>query len=131
MSTDPKTKSHDDLAKLKPKDRMARVVQEIVMESRKSITNVSLMHYEALMNSLAISPAESFVTSYTPYGQHPYPFSNFYDNKAIGQIMSPFTAEQVNAITTRLVAPLIGQREVLYIEPQGVEDQLKARLRAR
>ncbi len=126
-----KTRTHDDLANLKPKDRMAQVVQEIVLESRKSLTNVSLMHYEALMNSLGISPAESFVTSYTPYGQHPYPFSNFYDNKAIGQIMSPFTAEQVNAITTRLVAPLIGQREVLYVEPQGIEDQLKARVRER
>ena len=133
MATQPaaSSRSHDDLQAQPPKDRMARVVQEIVGESRKGITNQALMHYEALMNSLCIHPTESFVTSYTPYGQSPYPFSNYYGNRAVGQVMSPFTAEQVNAITTRLCAPLIGQNEVLYVVPQGNEDILKANVRGR
>lgn len=131
VQTPVKSRSHDDLQAQPPKDAMARIVQEVVTESRKGIDNQALMHHEALMNSLAMHPTQSFVTSYTPYGQTPYPFASFYDNRAIGQIMSPFTAEQVNAITTRLCAPLIGQREVLYVEPQGVEDQLKARVRER
>lgn len=130
MPTAPKTLAHDSLLASPPKDRMAQIVREIVEESRAHLSSVASAHHEALMNSLAVSPADSFVTSDAPYGQNPFAASHAKD-RTIGDQVSGFSAEQTNSITTRLAQPLLGQREVLYIEAQGAEDQIKARTQER
>lgn len=121
----PQTSQAATTAKLPKRDQIAELVSSIVNDSRRTMSEVAQMHQDALINSLGLSPMDTFVTADAPYGQTP----SHLTDKILGDVVSPFTAEQVNAITTRFVAPLIGQREVLYVEAQGAEDIRKAAVR--
>jgi hypothetical protein len=113
-------------------DEHARFVLRLISSSQKEIDRVALSHQEALLNSMGAGHDEYPVTHDNPYGD---PFGlvrAYFADKAISDIISPFSAEQTSAITTKMVAPLIAQREVLYVEANGTaEEARKARIRER
>lgn len=117
------------LLALKPKDRLSEVILSIVRESSSELTGLAYAHEEAILNSLAASPNDNFLSAQRPYGVALW--GSIYEDRVISNIVCPFTNEQVSAITTRLSTPLMGQREILYVEPQGSEDVRKARVRER
>lgn len=119
-----------NLERLEPKDAKARIVMQLVMESHKNLSLHGLSEEEALLNSLASSPDEVFTSNLAPYGTSLV--TNYQRSRPFSRIISPFSAEQTNAITTKMSAPLLGQREVLYVEGSGdAESARKARVRER
>lgn len=115
-----------------PKDEIAKFVTGLLYDSHREWNRVSLAHQEALLNSLGAGVNEFPVTQYAPYGD---PFGlvrSYYKDRAISEIVSPFSSEQTSAITTHLSSAWIGQREILYVEPNGgAEEARKARIRER
>lgn len=115
-----------------PQDGIARFVTSLIAESQREWGRVALAHEEALANSLAWGPDDWPVTNQYPYGD---PFSlvrGYQKDRAISDIISPFSAEQTSALTTHLSSAWIGQREILYVEPNGDADAARrARIRER
>lgn len=117
-----------NLELLEPKDAKAKYVLMLVLESHKEYALHELSQEEALLNSLAASPDEPYITNLYPYGTSIV--YNYQRSRPISRIISPFSAEQTSAITTKMVGPLLGQREILYIEGTGDEESArKAKVR--
>jgi len=115
-----------------PKDDHARFVLTLLADSQKELDRIALAQQEALLNSLGAGADEFPVTHESPYGD---PFGlvrAYFEDRAISDIISPFSAEQTNSLTTKLAAPWIGQREVLYVDANGGEEEVnKAKVRER
>jgi len=112
-------------------DSQSKFVHELISQSQAELDRVALAQQEALINSLGCSPEDFPTTIDNIYGD---PFGlvrQYYQDRAISDIVSPFSAEQTSALTTAIAGPWISQRDVLYVEPNSGDEDSSNRARIR
>lgn len=105
--------------------RSAEFIVALVSESGAEADRLRLAHEQALRNSMASREWDTYAAAGNIYGM-----GSDWRSRRYSEMKSLFTAEQVNAITTRLVQPFVAQRELLYLEPSGPETIRAAAVRA-
>lgn len=121
-----------DLDTADPKSAIASFVNAQIAASQAEIDRVALAQQEAFLNSLAAHADDFPVDPTSPYGDPFGMVRQFFEDRAISDIISPFSAEQTSALTTALASSWVGQRELMYVEPNGGEEAANyARIRER